>query len=292
MSHDLLKTNCLEYILLAGRTLPEHVGLTPRWAHQSKVCFIYPVLEYTLSEVVAHAELAQIHGVSQKSFVEALPLNLVLSLWNTLYRYDDKGQSYSLTATKTYMFALSGAPNLLQLELESKSARGGDQSSLNPTKSGGDLAHESEQGKWGHPLHAALSIHDFACVKLLLENGFDPNARGLYSTALETAIRYHCNDMNIIRLLLHHGADANGRRRYEKNDETTVLHVAIDDRSLEAVKILVEHGADIHARTTDGLTALQYAMKWCTRWDPIVGYLIERERQDAAPAGISPWTIV
>ena len=68
--------------------------------------------------------------------------------------------------------------------------------------------------------------------------------------------------------------------------------MAIDDGSLEAVKLLVEHGADIHARTTDGLTALQYAKKWCTSRDPIIGYLIQREIQDATSAELSSWTIV
>lgn len=196
-SHDLLKTNCLEYILLAGRALPHLLGSTPEWEYQRKLCSMFPLLDFTLSELVAHAELAQVHGVSQTFFVEAFPLDLLLSLWNIVYRYDDKGQSYSPRTTKTYIFALLGAPNLLQLELESKNARGGYLSKPNLTENSRDPAHESEQGKWGHPLHAALYNHNFECAKLLLEHGFDPDARGLYTTALETAIRYHWNDMNI-----------------------------------------------------------------------------------------------
>ena len=293
LSHDLLKTRCLEYILLAGRTLPGLVGSTPEWEQQRRLCAMYPLLDYTLSEVVAHAELAQIHGVPQQSFVEAFPLDIVLSLWKVVYRYDEKGRAYSLTATKTYFFAFSGAPNLLRLELERKNARSGSQSSFHSSKSRENSAHDSEQGKWGHPLHAAISIHHFTCVKLLLGHGFDPNASGLYSTALETAIRYHWNDMSILRLLLKRGADKNARRKTGKGDDKNpVLHAAIDDGSLEAVRVLVEYGADIHTEGVDGMTALQHAKKWCVSRDPIIGYLIQREIQEAASAELSSWTIV
>ncbi|GAB7334884.1 hypothetical protein MBLNU13_g06780t1 [Cladosporium sp. NU13] len=293
LSHDHLKTNCLEYILLAGRALPELLSSTPNYEHQRRLCAMFPLLDHTLSEVVAQAELAQIHGVSQKSFVEAFPLDIVLSLWNIVYRYDEKGRAYSLTATKTYIFAFSGAPNLLGLELESKNAHSGSQSSFHSSKSRKDPAQNSEQGKWGHPLHAAISIHDFTCVKLLLDHGFDPNASGLYSTALETAIRYHWNDMSILRLLLKRGADKNARRKTGKGDDKNpILHAAIDDGSLEAVRVLVEYGADIYAKGVDGMTALQHAMKWRIIRDPIIGYLIQREIQDAASAELSSWTIV
>ena len=68
--------------------------------------------------------------------------------------------------------------------------------------------------------------------------------------------------------------------------------MTIDEESVEAVRVLVEHGADIHAKTTNDMTAMQYAMKWCTSRDSIVGYLIGQDAQDAASAELSSWTIV
>ena len=129
---------------------------------------------------------------------------------------------------------------------------------------------------------------------MLLEHGFDPNARDLYTTALERAIRNHWNDMNIIRLLLHHRADANARRRAGDEDDggSPILRAAIDHGSLEVVKLLVEHDADIFARGEDDLTALEYAREWCVSRDPVIGYLVEREIQEAASAEFSSWTIV
>lgn len=100
--------------------------------------------------------------------------------------------------------------------------------------------------------------------------------------------------MNIIRLLLHHRADANARRRAGEEDDggSPILRAAIDDGSLEAVKLLVEHDADISAKGEDDLTALEYAREWCVSRDPVIGYLVEREIQEAASAEFSSWTIV
>jgi hypothetical protein len=247
---------------------------------------MFPLLTYTLSEVVAHAELAQVHDLSQDLFVEAFPLHSVLTMWSILFYLDYQWRACALTATKTYIFALCAAPNLLRLELERINSRSRSRSTADHI----DPAHASDQGRWGHPLHAAVYRHSLDCVKLLLDHGFDANARGIDSTALlETAIWHHCDDMSMIKLLLEHGADANARRENgeDHKDRTTVLHEAIDYKLVEVVRVLVEHGADIHARTAGGLTALQYAMKRCTSDDPIIEYFIERERLDAASGASS-----
>jgi hypothetical protein len=285
--HDMLKKICINYILHAERIIPELVRSTPLRDQQDKLCAMFPLLTYTLSEVVAHAELAQVHGVSQDSFVEAFPLHSVLIVRSIVPFLNFKWGACALTATKTYMFAVCGASNLLRLELERITARSGSRSNPNPVTDRSDPAHASDQGKWGHPLHAAIFAHDYDCVKLLLDYKFDLNAPGFCSTALETALWFHWNDMSIIKLLLGHHANPNGRIKYWNVAETTVLHVAIYKGPVEAVRILVEHGADIHAKTKDGLTALQYAMKRYTSQNPIVGYLMEQERLDAA-AGASP----
>ena len=275
LSHDLLKTNCLEYIFLAGRTLSGLGRSTLVSDHHDKLCAMYPFLRYTLSKIVAHAELAEANGVSQKSFVKTFPLDTFISLRRIIYCFHNKCESYSSTATKTYVFARSSAPKLLQLELERTKARDKDP------------AHNSNQGQCGHPLHAAISKRNVDCVKLLLEHRFDPNASGLHSTALESAIRDHWNDMSILELLLQYGADPNARGETEEEDGTTVLRLAMNDGSVEVVRLLVEHGkhrADIYAKDADNMTALEYAMDryTITNRDPIVCYLVEKGMQDAA----------
>jgi len=68
--------------------------------------------------------------------------------------------------------------------------------------------------------------------------------------------------------------------------------VAIDNESVEVVRVLVEHSADIHAKGVDNLAALQYAMKWCVSRDPTVGCCIKQENHDAGSKVSSPWSFV
>ena len=105
-------------------------------------------------------------------------------------------------------------------------------------------------------------------VKILLANGADPNARlkkpiigrhnnlvgdtslGEGTTPLMRASK--TNDLPVMRLLLDAGADAT----LTLKDRTTTAMIA---SSLEAIKMLVEHGVDVNAFNTNGQTILHNA---------------------------------
>jgi uncharacterized protein len=105
-------------------------------------------------------------------------------------------------------------------------------------------------------------------VKILLANGADPNARlkkpiigrhnnlvgdtslGEGTTPLMRASKG--NDLPVMRLLLDAGADAT----LTLKDRTTTAMTA---SSLEAIKLLVEHGVDVNAFNTNGQTILHNA---------------------------------
>jgi len=90
-----------------------------------------------------------------------------------------------------------------------------------------------------------------ACVRLLLDNGADPNAlsaRG--ALPLGRAIRLHEED--IARELLDRGADPNVGER-----DTPVLHCANTE---PLIRLLLQHGAKINARAANGETALDELM--------------------------------
>lgn len=106
--------------------------------------------------------------------------------------------------------------------------------------------------------HAAESFHEEA-LELLLRHGADLNATGEWgNTPLYFLLRYHDLEREPdvargLRWLLAHGADPNVRCGRER--ETSVHMAARSGQNVEIVKLLLEHGADVHALRGDGRTA-------------------------------------
>lgn len=229
----MIRSTRVEYILFAARTLSDPALVPPRT--RKAVRGMFPLLEYALSELVKHGEIAQAHGVSQESLLEAFPFGLFGRLRELICR----GGEYFRIATPVYILASSDAPLLLQLEL----SRGNDHRGSHSEH----LAHNSHQGYWGHPQHAAVARGNYKTVKLLLEHGFDVNAiAGPYHTALETGLRSEENNVDIVGLLLQHGANANAQS--SEGDGSTVFQMTVAILALGTVRLLVDHGADVNAK--------------------------------------------
>jgi hypothetical protein len=221
LSHDFLKSRCADYMSLTASSIQQsEEPMISDWntsqGSRDLDSDMFPFLRYAVGAVapyepevggvVTHAELAQAHGVSQVSFVDAFPLDLVIKLSNLIAAPD--GDRYYPSATKTYIFAFLGAPRLLQLELDRVKGGGGLRSRVDMGVVGtADIgaAINSLQGYWGTPLHAAIFANSVSTVKLLLEHGSDANARGwIDKTALQEAVL--SKNPDIIRLLLQYGA--------------------------------------------------------------------------------------
>ncbi len=71
------------------------------------------------------------------------------------------------------------------------------------------------------------------------------------------AIKYHKNDkrINEVSYLLKTGIPAT----ITDTSGTPVLHLAFKSKSPQTAQLLIQHGADIHARDADSATALHYA---------------------------------
>jgi hypothetical protein len=121
-------------------------------------------------------------------------------------------------------------------------------------------------------------------VRLLLDSGVDPNTKTKYGfTALDSAVRFGYTDIarlllnagatinpnsliaaakgghdDMVNLLLDKGADINERyttgQSYDSSD--TPLHEASDKGNVSTVRILLERGAEVDAKNSDGTTPL------------------------------------
>ncbi|MGR8922057.1 MAG: ankyrin repeat domain-containing protein [Gammaproteobacteria bacterium] len=100
-------------------------------------------------------------------------------------------------------------------------------------------------------LMRAASAGDKQAVKRLLENGADPNARGM---ANRTALQYAAekNRIAVARVLLDAGADVDG---YD-DSRLTPLVMAADRGYTKLAALLIGRGADVNIQHRQGWTAL------------------------------------
>ena len=100
-------------------------------------------------------------------------------------------------------------------------------------------------------LMAAALYADASCVKLLLDYGADPNATDKTGA---TALMWAVPDIAKVKLLVTSRADVNAS---SKNlGRTPLLIAASYPRSVAVLQLLLDHGANIHAKDRRGMHAL------------------------------------
>ena len=112
----------------------------------------------------------------------------------------------------------------------------------------------SPGGSFGFPLVAALYKNHFSVAELLLEQGGRVDVRDeRQQTALYKAINQPGKvSLDAVRFLLGHGADVNARR----DDLWTPLHLAVNIGELSVARMLLEHQANVNLRNAMGLVPL------------------------------------
>ena len=89
-------------------------------------------------------------------------------------------------------------------------------------------------------------------------------------TPLMAALEFN-NSLDIIRLLIEHGAEVNVADIYGK---TPLFYAAEFNHKLPVVELLVNHGADLEAKSKNNLSIMDYALYYETFSD-VVDYLEE-----------------
>jgi ankyrin repeat protein len=106
-------------------------------------------------------------------------------------------------------------------------------------------------------LHQAAYDGNIELVRKILRNKVDPDKRDSFGgTALHAAMFQ--KNVEIITLLINHGFDVNAKGLA---NGYTPLHDAVWANNLEAVRILLEHGARADIQAKDGLTPYEKAKK-------------------------------
>ena len=106
------------------------------------------------------------------------------------------------------------------------------------------------------PLSLACTNGSAEVVARLLEAGADPEARTGGETALMTAVR--TGSVDAVKLLIAHGAD---RGATELESGQTLLMTAAAEMHPSLVRLLLAQGADVQARSVVGFTPLTFAVR-------------------------------
>jgi len=103
-------------------------------------------------------------------------------------------------------------------------------------------------------LMAATLYAGADCIKLLLDAGANPNAA---NTAGATPLMWAVPDLAKVKLLVSHGADVNARST--NLQRTPLLIAACHPGSVEVLRLLLDKGADLHAKDRNGASSLGLA---------------------------------
>ena len=117
------------------------------------------------------------------------------------------------------------------------------------------------------PIFTAMRQGDHTKLRKLLEHGANPNERNPFGThSLFSAIGYR--DAEAVKLLLDHGADMYAM---DENGLYSAWTRAVDagDRNLKIIQLFLDHGVDVNFQHDKSTTALMVAARGCKNFKTV-----------------------
>jgi ankyrin repeat protein len=112
-------------------------------------------------------------------------------------------------------------------------------------EAGADVNATDEHGS------GTLLNFDPAITEYLLSKGADPNTQTNENGASVLAGLCYVNQMECVKLLLAHGANPNRGR--DESLETPLHHALAGGADIEVIRLLLDSGADVNAKTSPGV---------------------------------------
>jgi ankyrin repeat protein/nucleoside phosphorylase len=218
--HDSLKKHCQRYFssVSTDHFLNSSRSYSSRKESSRRTAKMFPFLDYSISCVFKHSELAASHGTSQEKFLQEFPLEKWISLHDHIAQY--KTHHHGTGTSLLYILSEMNLLNLFRLEVgqsQSINARGGryDFSIIAAAVAGNKqmlellLEHGADPDKSGreyrHALLAAADKSNASAFELLIEHDAESSiisTRGLFSALLSLAVKR--KNMLITELLLRY----------------------------------------------------------------------------------------
>jgi ankyrin repeat protein/nucleoside phosphorylase len=211
-AHDLLKETCQRYFL--------SISLNHSLKDSKQTVKMFPFLDYSISHVFEHAELAASHGTPQETFLAQFPLEKWVWLHDHTEQY--KIRRYGTGISLLYILTEKNLLRLFRIEVcQSQS-------------------FDTQGGRYDFPIIAAAAVNNTQMLELLLQCGADPNKCGRhYKHALFAAVDK--SNAPAVEVLMKHDTMSSLSAQLVRAYLSALICLAVKKKDISITKSLLQN---------------------------------------------------